>query len=136
MGEHTEFVRRSVIRDMSEGVMTIGLDGVIASVNPAAAQILDRAPERLLGQRFAQCFFEYSENDAFNQTVLDAIYDAGVAHKNVVPYFTGRETRQIHVTTSYLRSGEERIGVIVVLSDISELAELRDAVKAWRAFRR
>ena len=130
MGEHTEFVRRSVIRDMSEGVMTIGLDGVIASVNPAAAQILDRAPERLLGQRFAQCFFEYSENDAFNQTVLDAIYDAGVAHKNVVPYFTGRETRQIHVTTSYLRSGEERIGVIVVLSDISELAELRDAVKA------
>ena len=38
--------------------------------------------------------------------------------------------RQLHVTTSYLRQGEEKIGVIAVLSDISELVELRDAVKA------
>lgn len=130
MAEHTEFVRESIIRDMSEGVMAIGMDGVIGAVNPAAAQILDRKPEELLGQRFARCFFEYPENDAFNQAVLDAIYDAAVSHKNVVPYFTGRETRQLHVTTSYLRNGEEKIGVIAVLSDISELAELRDAVKA------
>ena len=130
MAGHTEFVRESIIRDMSEGVMTIGMDGVIGSVNPAAAQILDRTPEELLGRRFARCFFEYPENDAFNQAILDAIYDANVSHKNVVPYFTGRETRQLHVTTSYLRSSEERLGVIAVLSDISELAELRDAVKA------
>ena len=53
-----------------------------------------------------------------------------MSHRNVVPYFTGAETRQLHVTTSYLRNGEERVGVIAVISDISELAELRDAVKA------
>ena len=130
MVEHTDFIRERIIQDMSEGVMTIGLDGVITYVNPAAVQILDRKPEELLGQRFARCFFEHPENDAFNQTILDAIYDATVSHENVVPYDTDRQTRQLHVATSYLHNGQEKIGVIVVFRDISELAELRDAVKA------
>lgn len=130
MKEHSAFIRESIIRDMSEGVMTIGMDGIITSVNPAAGRILSRQPEQLLGQRFAACFFEYPENDGFNQSILDAIYDAGVSHANVVPYFTGQQTRQLQVTTSYLRGEGENLGVIAVISDISELAELRDAVKA------
>lgn len=130
MSGNTNFIRESIMRDMSEGVMTIGLDGVIGYVNPAAAQILDRPADGLAGQRFSRCFFEYAENDAFNQTILDAVYDTTTSHRSVVPYFTGSETRQLHVTTSYLRNGDERIGVIAVLSDISELVELRDAVRA------
>ena len=130
MAEHTDILRERILRDMSEGVMSIGMDGVITGVNPAAARILDRRSEELLGQRFARCFFEQPENDAFNQAILDAIYDATVSHENVVPYFTDRQTRQLHVTTSYLHSGQEKIGVIAVFRDISELAELRDAVKA------
>ena len=54
MPNNAEFIRESIIRDMSEGVMTIGLDGVIGSVNPAAAQILGRGAEELLGQKFAR----------------------------------------------------------------------------------
>lgn len=130
MTEHTDFIRDRILQDMSEGVMTIGMDGIITSVNPAALRILDRKPEELLGQRFARHFFEHPENDGFNQAILDAIYDASLSHENVVPYFTGRQTRQFHVTTSYLHNGQEKIGVIVVFRDISELAELRDAVKA------
>ena len=130
MTEHTNYIRERIIQDMSEGVMTIGLDGIITDVNPAALRILDRTSEELLGQRFARCFFEHPENDAFNQTILDAIYDATVSHENVVPYYSERKTRQFHVTTSYLHSGQEKIGLIVVFRDISELAELRDAVKA------
>ena len=130
MTEHTDFIRERILQDMSEGVMTIGLDGIITYVNPAALRILDRKPEELLGQRFARCFFEHPENDGFNQAILDAVYDTTVSHENVVPYYTGRQTRQLHVTTSYLHNGQEKIGVIVVFRDISELAELRDAVKA------
>ena len=130
MAEHTDLIRERIIQDMSEGVMTIGLDGIITDVNPAAVQILDRRPEELLGQRFARCFFEYPENDAFNQAILDAIYDAAVSHENVVPYYCNRQTRQLHMTTSYLHNGQEKVGVIAVFRDISELAELRDAVKA------
>ena len=115
---------------MSEGVMTIGLDGKVNSINPAAEQILQKTESELVGRAFARSFFEYEENDAFNQTILDAVYDTSSSHENIVPYFTGDVTRTLHVTTSYLKDGEEKIGVIAVLSDMSELVELRDALKA------
>ena len=124
------YIRQSIIRDMSEGVITIGLDGKIMYANPSALKLLGKEESDLMGRSFAGCFFEYEENDSFNQAVLDAVYDTSVAHENVVEYFTGERTRQFHVTTSYLKDGDEKIGVIAVISDISELVELRDAVKA------
>ena len=120
---------------MTEGVMTIGLDGVISYVNPAAAMILGMNAQDLTGKKFIQCFFEYSENDAFNQTILDAVYDSATTHRNVVAYYTGKNFRQLHVTTSYLHDNGIKVGVIAVLSDISELTELRDAVKAMQRIR-
>lgn len=117
---------------MTEGVMTIGLDGVITYVNPAASSILGICSSEVIGKKFIQCFFENPENDAFNQTILDAVYDSAVTHKNIVSYDTGSATRQLHVTTSYLRDAGKKVGVIAVLSDISELTELRDAVKAMK----
>lgn len=128
--DNAALIHRSIMQDMTEGVMTVGFDGVISYVNPAAAQILGMEAKELVGKKFARCFFEYSENDDFNQTILDAVYDSATTHKNIVPYFTGRETRQLHVTTSYLHDTGKKVGVIAVLSDISELTELRDAVKA------
>ena len=93
MNDSRNFIRASIIRDMSEGVMVIGLDGVITDVNPAALRILCKQESDLAGKRFARCFFEYEENDAFNQTILDAVYDASVSHENIVPYFTGETVR-------------------------------------------
>lgn len=110
--------------------MAIGFDGIIKFLNRAALEILVRSEEELLNRTFAGCFFEYEENDGFNQAVLDAVYDRSGTHRNTVSYFTGEETRQLNITTSFLRDGEEKIGIIVVISDISELVELRDAIKA------
>ena len=112
-GKHTDFIRESIIRDMSEGVMAIGMDGIINYVNPAVTQILERDIEELSGQKFANCFFEYEENDTFNQTILDAIYDTTTSHRNVVPYYTGKQTRQLHVTTSYQHNGVIRHHITV-----------------------
>ena len=135
MSNHSGAIQESIMRDMKEGVMTIGMDGIISFVNPAAEKILGKKAEKLLGHNFAACFFKYEENDSFNQTILDAVYDATTSHQNVVPYFTGEKTLQLHVTTSYLKNNEERMGVITVLGDISELSELRDAVKAMEQIR-
>ena len=115
---------------MSEGVMTVGLDGKIMSVNPAASRILEINGDDLIGKPFVACFFEFEENDAFNQLILDAVYDTSTYHEGIVAFYTGSRTRQLHVTTSYLKDGDEKIGVIAVISDISELVELRDALKA------
>ena len=129
---NSELIHKSIMQDMTEGVMTIGLDGVISYVNPAAAMILGMNAQDLTGKKFIQCFFEYSENDAFNQTILDAVYDSATTHRNVMAYYTGKNFRQLHVTTSYLHDNGIKVGVIAVLSDISELTELRDAVKAMQ----
>ena len=40
------------------------------------------------------------------------------------------------MTTFFLHENEEKIGVVIVLNDISELAELRDAVKAMERIKR
>ena len=135
MFKNEGLVRESIIHDMSEGVMVIGFDGVINFINPAAEKILGYTAEPLQGRRFAESFFEYQENDLFNQTILEAVYDASKLHKHIVPYFTGTETRQLQVTTSFLRKDNENVAVIAVISDITELADLRDAVKAMEQIR-
>lgn len=135
MNENLEYIRQRVIEDMSEGLMIIGLDGKVDGVNPAVCGILQKSQSDIVNKPFALSFFEFAENDAFNQTILDAVYDAGVSHKNIVPYFTGTENKFLSVTTSYLLDGEKKVAVIAVISDISELYELRDAVKAMEKIR-
>ena len=135
MSDNSSLIQTRLLRDMSEGLMTIGMNGRIESVNPAAAAILDRSEEELVGKAFARCFFEYEENDAFNQAILDAVYSSGESHRNYVPYYTGERLKQLHMTTSYLRDGDRRVAVIAVISDITELEGLRDAVRAMEQIR-
>lgn len=130
MEDQTNFIYRTIISDMSEGLMVIGLDGIITHLNPAAEAILGKSRESLIGKKFARSFFLYEENDSFNQAIIDAIYDRNNSHRNIVAYFDGKNTRHLQITTSYLRNNGEKIGIVVVLSDISELLELRDAIKA------
>ena len=126
----TELIRENIIRDMSDGAFVIGLDGRIIYVNPAALAICDMTEEELTGRTFAECFFDYPENDAFAQSVLDAIYESGNHHESIVPLRTKNASRLLRVTTSFLKENDRRVGVIAVLSDITELNDLRDAVKA------
>lgn len=130
MADQMQLLREGIIRDMSEAVITIGFNGTIGIANPAAEKILEISASELVGHAFAACFFDHSENDAFNQAVLEAIYDRESSHESVVEYYTGEKFKTLHITTSFLRDGDERVGVIAVLSDISELVELRDAIKA------
>ena len=125
MHDLNDWIRQSIIRDMSEGVIALGLDGRIDYLNPAAEEILGKTSEELVGRKFAAVFFSSSENDEFNQTILDAVYDPSSMHYQLVPYHTETKTRQLYVMTSFLRRDGENVGVIVVLSDMTELAELK-----------
>ena len=122
-------IQERILRDMSEGVVVIGLNGHIEQINPKACEILNLSEANVLGKAFAGFFFEYEENDDFSQTILDAIYESHALHVAVVPYFDGATTKYVHVTTSFLHDGEARIGVIAVLSDVSELIRLRNEIE-------
>lgn len=125
-----DVIQQYIMRDMAEGVMVIGFDGVIHYLNPAAEKILERDFDDISGKAFAQVFFEYAENDAFNQTILNVIYDNDRTHEEIVDYYTGAKTKQLHVTTSFLKYDISTIGIVCMLSDVTELTELRDAMKA------
>ena len=118
---------RNIIRDMSDGVLIIGMDGIIVHVNSSAATILEKDTEELVGKKFAACFFEYEENDEFNQCVLNAIYEDAISHKTVTSYFTGKVTKKLYLTTSYTRDDNgNKAGVILILDDITKTIELQE----------
>ena len=124
MNNSENLVKDSIIHDMSEGVMTIRFDGIIQYVNPAAEKIFALTAAEMEGKNFASVFLKGEENDVFNQAIIDSVYHKTL-QENLVPYNTGRELRQIRIITSYLREGRKRVGVIVVMADITELAELK-----------
>ena len=119
-----DIINSSIIHDLSEGILTLGLDGRIGMVNPAAEAILGMPKEEMQGRSFSAVFFGREENDLFNQTVLDAVYDPDSKHESVVPYYDGKGLRRLRVTTSFLHAGGERIGIIAVIGDLTELAEM------------
>ena len=128
-------IRESIITDMSEGVMAIRYNGIIELANDAALAVLEKKREELTGRSFASCFFDDERNDAFAQTVLDAIYEKRRRMESYVSYFCGEKEKQLRVVSSYLRENGKLIGIILVLSDITELNRMRDAVKAMERIR-
>ncbi len=129
--EQESIIYKNILENMSDGVMTIDLSGLIITFNAAAANILGLKEEDVLGKKFAQIFFEYEGNDDFNQAILDAIYESNVGHSTMVDFDTGENVVSLSLSTSFLQnrrgSEMEKIGVIAVFSDVTEVKKLRDA---------
>ena len=118
-----------VIRDMNEGVMVLDNSGKILMTNVRALNILGKAQEDLIDQKFAAVFFGDEQNDDFNQTVLNAIYEPEKVHSVVIAYYNREEKRYLNVITSGLTKDGHITGIIVMLSDITELVEVREHLK-------
>ena len=133
--EHKQLIQNHIISDLAEGIMVIRFDGVIEMVNDAALDILHKQREELVGSSLARAFFTQVNNDDFVQCALDTVYRKSASQERYVPYNTGESVRQLRIVSSYLRDGESAIAVILVLSDITELSQLRDAVRAMETIR-
>ena len=102
-----DIIFRNILESMSDGVMTIGLDGQILTLNKAAENILGLREADVLQRSFAELFLIQEENDAFNQTILNAIYDANTIHDKLVPWLRGDTVLTLAVTTSFLSTTGE-----------------------------
>ena len=131
----TGLILENIMLNMSEGIMSIGFSGVIDYANPAAGRILDIDEKDFLGKKFASVFFDKEGTDEFTQAVLDAIYDRTKSHEAIVPYPGEDGVKQIRMVTSFLQENGEAVGIIAVFSDLSELFDLRDAVKSMEKIR-
>ena len=125
-------LHRSVLESMAEGVMTITADGLVGILNPAAARLLGLSGDEVLGKPFGETFLAHDGLEEFNDTVLASVYDKQVGSRTTVSLRLGDDgERSVDVTTSYLvsrREGEtERLGIVVVLDDVTEVEALRKA---------
>ena len=125
-------LHRSVLESMTEGVMTVTADGRIGVLNPAASQLLGLAAEEVRGEPFGETFLQHDGLEEFNDAVLASVYDKQVGSRTTVGLRLADDTeRSVDVTTSYLvsrRDGAiERLGIVVVLDDVTEVEALRKA---------
>ena len=122
-------IYQNILKNMSDGVLTIGMDGRIMTVNNAAEKILDIRAEECLGRPYGEIFFLMEGNDDFNQLILDAVYESAVTHNRTVSFHTAAGVRTLRVSTSFLKPDEDArdTAVIVVMSDISELERTHQA---------
>ena len=125
----------SIIRSLTEGILAIGEEGTILYANSEAESILEISEDEMIGRKISSLFFDNPENDDFTQTILDAVTDSCQPHHAVVTYKAGEREKILRVTTSYLKKGTGSNGLTMVFSDISELYELRDSVKAMEQIR-
>lgn len=115
-----------IVKDMMEGVIAVNCEGVISYVNKATEMILRKTKDQLEGKSVVAAFFGSEINDEFNQTIMDAIYDKdGAVHEKLVPYYAEGNIVQLHMIASILRENGKKVGVIVVIGDVTEFVEQR-----------
>lgn len=122
---------RSVFECQSDGVIAVDFDGVVMLFNRKAAEILQLDRNQVVGRSFAEVFLLADGLDDLSQAILDAVSERSVEERRVVSVRGGEQTRVLSVTSSYLQDSTgdraERLGVVAVFSDITELEELRHA---------
>ena len=128
--ERDNIISGRILDDMTDGVLAVDLSGTIVTFNPAAARILGITEQEALAKSFGEVFLLAEDNDDFNQTILDAIYESSTSHNRVVPFSNKGKRTTLALTTTFLKAGNDsgqRMGVIAVFSDITELQALQEA---------
>ncbi len=134
----------NILENMADGVMALDFQGRIIMFNAAAGDILGLDSEAVLNETFARVFMAGSEeNDAFNQVLLDAVYEQGSGLSTTIDYTRADGSKlTLFMKSSYLRDlngTQDSKAVILVFSDISELKKLQlrqeaDARKLGQAY--
>lgn len=119
---------REIVNNSLEGTMVISKNGKITMLNPAAERMLGLTQEDI-GSLYVSIFLTREGTDAFNEVILDTIYEKGKVSNMPVDYTLDGKTINLSLTTSYIHNEGEK-SVVVVMEDVTELNELRDAQKA------
>ena len=125
MDKQSDLIQKSILRDMSEGVLIVGLDGTIQYFNQAAVDILEKSETEMSSEKFGMLFLDDDRNDRFNQTVVDAIHDLSVTHYNLVPYYAASGEKTIYMMTSFLKDEYRKIALIIILNDMTNLVSMK-----------
>lgn len=118
----------NIVNGIASGVLSLNPEGIVTSFNPMASEITGLPAEAVIGKKFSELIIPLEGADEFFDVILDAVYDASVAHQRTVEASFGNRRYYLSVTTTYIqeeRGGESvKTGVLAVFEDISEIREL------------
>ena len=124
-------IYRTLLENLTDGVMVVDADGTVRLANPALCQIFGLSAAEAVGRAFGEIFVTFEGFDDFVEIVLEAITEQGGVKRRVVSVRSDDEVRSLSVTTSYLLGGDAQqtgqAAVIAVVADITEVKELREA---------
>ena len=120
-----DFVYENVISSLSDGVIVIGFDGKIGICNEAFCDALKLHIDKdsLVGTNLRMLMKACETNDEFFEVIVDAVFNKKRLTK-VVPFNTKEGVRYLIVTTSLLMKGDEKIALIAVVTDRTDLVGL------------
>ena len=124
--EHTERLSEEVTRNMPAGLLMVNSQGIIASANPAAEQVLGI---RGLGyRRYSEVLGESSE---LTRLIGKCVAQGKIFRREQVDHRApAGDTRRLGVTISPVRAAEDKInGAICLISDLTELAALQEQIE-------
>jgi PAS domain S-box-containing protein len=123
---------RSVLDNMADGVLTVGPDGRIGMVNPAAAAILGVDMDDLRGSSLLEALPDADETDDFVAALMAPLDEGAPESSGAVAYRRGGDIRQIavHSTAYRLEHGPARgkPAIIAAFSDVTEREQMRVAL--------
>lgn len=124
--EKTERLSEEVTRNMPAGLLVVNAIGIISTANPASEQTL--GIRGLVFRRYSEALGESSD---LTRLISDCLATGQIFRREQVEYSGPRgEKRQLGVTISPIRRGSEKvIGVICLLSDLTELAALQQQIQ-------
>ncbi len=117
--ESLQALHENIIRSTSNGLITAGLDGRIALVNPTAEKLLERPEYELVGQRVSDLF-----QDSLPQP------ENGVAHGEVRFVAPNEYRKTFRVIASELTVPDRGIvGYVYTLDDLTQVRRLEREVR-------
>ncbi|MDE0713489.1 MAG: PAS domain S-box protein, partial [Gammaproteobacteria bacterium] len=128
MNEPDSAVYREILENLLDGVLVVGFDGTVRTLNDAACRILGLRRDGTVGRTFGEIFVETEGFDEFTQIVLDAALSRSSMERHVTDVRIDGRTRSLAVSISYLDAarGGDRAGVIAVITDMTEIREFRE----------
>lgn len=118
----TEYLN-NVLKNVSQGILFIDLNGIILTCNEAAAKIFHLDAKDLLHQKYSQFF----KDDFLGFSLKDAL-DFGLSRRLSYVRIQAQDQnkKEVEVSTTFLHEGpKEQRGMIILLRDITETQQLQ-----------
>jgi two-component system, NtrC family, nitrogen regulation sensor histidine kinase NtrY len=119
-----------LLASVQSGVVSLDENGRIAMLNQAAAKLLRRGPEELVGKPYWALIPE--NHRAEFREILLAVYGTAKNVRRELRIHTGDGWLTILVTLSALRDeGKRQMGVVAVFDDVTDIQKM-ERMLAWR----